>query len=70
MLSLTPYQFQGLQTADVVIFILNLVLIAILCTLMPILFVLHSRMIKHSFVNPPEPFFFSSFWLSIATSII
>ncbi|RYP04388.1 hypothetical protein DL764_004482 [Monosporascus ibericus] len=70
MLSLTPYQFHGLQTAGVVVFILNLVLIVILCTLMLIRFVLHPRTIKHSFVNPPEPYFFGSFWLSIATSII
>ncbi|RYP52450.1 hypothetical protein DL768_002373 [Monosporascus sp. mg162] len=70
MLSLTPYQFHGLQTAGVVIFILNLLLIAILCTLMLIRFVLHTRMIKHSFANPPEPFSPGSFWLSIAKSII
>ncbi|RYP45486.1 hypothetical protein DL769_011457 [Monosporascus sp. CRB-8-3] len=69
MPSLTPYQFQGLQTAGIVTLILHLVLIAILCTLTLIRFVLHPRMIKHSFVNPPEPFF-DPFWLSTATSII
>ncbi|RYO75118.1 hypothetical protein DL762_010171 [Monosporascus cannonballus] len=55
MLSLMPYQFHGPQTAGVVIFILNLVLIAILCTLMLIRFVPHPRIIKPPLATPPPP---------------
>ncbi|KAI1101184.1 voltage-dependent anion channel [Jackrogersella minutella] len=70
LLSLTPHQFYGLQTAGVVIFIFNLVLFMLFCTMMIVRFVLHPYMVKRSFTNPPELFFFGSFWLSMATVII
>ncbi|CAJ2511407.1 Uu.00g070320.m01.CDS01 [Anthostomella pinea] len=70
LLSQTPYQFHGLQTTGVVVFILNLVLFLIFCAAMITRFVLHPHMIKHSFTNPPEPLFVGSFMLSMATSII
>ncbi|KAK6955480.1 hypothetical protein Daesc_003119 [Daldinia eschscholtzii] len=70
LLSMTPHQFRGLQTAGVVISILNVVLFAVFCAGMLVRFVLHPRMVKRSFTNPPEMFFFGSFWLSIATGII
>ncbi|OTA92557.1 hypothetical protein M434DRAFT_387095 [Hypoxylon sp. CO27-5] len=70
LLSTTPHQFQGLQTAGVVVFIMNIILFLILCAMMLTRFILHPQMLKRSFTNPPELFFFGSFWLSIATSII
>ncbi|OTA65381.1 hypothetical protein K449DRAFT_463492 [Hypoxylon sp. EC38] len=70
LLSTTPHQFHGLQTAAVVVFIMNIILFLILCAMMLTRFTLHPQMLKRSFTNPPELFFFGSFWLSIATSII
>ncbi|KAI1764877.1 voltage-dependent anion channel [Hypoxylon sp. FL1150] len=70
LLSMTPHQFHGLQTAGVVVFIFNLALFVLFCTAMLARFILHPYMIKRSFTNPPEQYFFSSFFLSIATTII
>ncbi|KAI0142520.1 voltage-dependent anion channel [Hypoxylon sp. NC0597] len=70
LLSTTPHQFHGLQTAGVVVFIMNLILFLIFCAMMLTRFILHPHMLKRSFTTPPELFFFGSFWLSIATNII
>ncbi|KAI1417934.1 voltage-dependent anion channel [Hypoxylon sp. FL1857] len=70
LLSMTPHQFHGLQTAGVVVFIIKLVIFLIFCSMMLTRFVLHPHMFKRSFTNPPELFFFGSFWVSIATTII
>ncbi|KAI0837392.1 voltage-dependent anion channel [Hypoxylon sp. FL0890] len=70
LLSMTPYQFHGLQTAGVVVSIMKLVIFLVFCSMMITRFVLHPHMLKRSFTNPPELFFFGSFLLSIATSII
>ncbi|KAI1139620.1 voltage-dependent anion channel [Hypoxylon sp. FL0543] len=70
LLSMTPHQFHGLQTAGAVVFIINIVIFLIFCTMMLSRFVLHPHTLKRSFTNPPEPFFFGSFLLSIATGII
>ncbi|KAJ6189208.1 C4-dicarboxylate transporter/malic acid transport protein [Penicillium mononematosum] len=70
LLSETPHQFRGLQTAGVVVFILNLVLfvlftIAIICR-----FVQRPSNLRKSLTNPPEAYFTGSLWLSMATIII
>ncbi|KAI1807809.1 voltage-dependent anion channel [Daldinia bambusicola] len=70
LLSMNPHQFHGLQTAGVVVFILNLVLFLIFCGAILARFSLHPHMLKRSLTNPPEYFFIGSFWLSIATTII
>ncbi|KAI0973085.1 voltage-dependent anion channel [Xylaria arbuscula] len=70
MLSQTPFQFHGLQTVGVVVFILNLVLFVCFCTAMLTRFILHPNLFKKSVTTPPECFFLASFWLSIATTII
>ncbi|KAL7624205.1 hypothetical protein AAE478_005764 [Parahypoxylon ruwenzoriense] len=70
LLSETPHQFHGLQTAGVAVFILNLVLFTLFCGAMLARFALHPHMLRRSLTSPPESFFFGCFWLSIATAII
>lgn len=70
LLSETPHQFHGLQTAGIVVFILNLVLFAILCSAMLTRFILHPYTFKRSLTKAPEAFFVGPFFLSIATIII
>ncbi|KAI0202420.1 voltage-dependent anion channel [Astrocystis sublimbata] len=70
LLSEAPLQFRGLQTAGVVMFILNLALFLIFCWAMATRFILHPHQLKRSLTNPPEPFYFSSFWVSLETIII
>ncbi|KAI1382735.1 voltage-dependent anion channel [Hypoxylon trugodes] len=70
LLSLTPHQFHGLQTAGVVVFVLNLVIFSLFCVMMLLRFTLHPYTFKRSFTKTPELFFFGSFWLSNATFII
>ncbi|KAI0804934.1 voltage-dependent anion channel [Xylaria sp. FL0064] len=70
MLSQTPHQFHGVQTAGVVVFILNLVLFLCFCAAMLARFIMHPQTVRRSFTTPPECFFVGSFWLSIATMIM
>ncbi|KAK6088788.1 C4-dicarboxylate transporter/malic acid transporter [Seiridium cupressi] len=70
LLSETPHQFDGLQTAGVVVFILNLVLFVLFCAAMTTRFVLHPYTINKSLTTTPEAFFIGPFFLSIATIII
>ncbi|KAJ2998556.1 hypothetical protein NUW58_g276 [Xylaria curta] len=70
LLSETPHQFHGLQTVGAVIFILNVALFVLFCAAMAARFILHPHMFKRSFTNPPEPFYISTFWVSIETIII
>ncbi|KAI1269071.1 voltage-dependent anion channel [Xylariaceae sp. FL1019] len=70
LLSVTPYQFHGLQTIGVVVFIFNIVLFLLFCAAISTRFILHPYTIRRSFIIPPESYFFGSFLLSIATFII
>lgn len=70
LLSETPHQFHGLQTAGAVIFIFNIALFIFFCTLMTLRFKLHPHTFKKSLLRPPELYFANSFFLSIATMII
>ncbi|KAI0393152.1 voltage-dependent anion channel [Xylariaceae sp. FL0594] len=70
LLSETPRQFHGLQTAGVAVFVLDLVLFVLLCAAMTTRFALHPFMLRRSFINPPEPFYFSTFMVSLETCIV
>jgi len=70
LLSETPHQFHGLQTIGKVVFIIQLLLVLVFCTAMVARFILHPAAFKRSFVNPPELYFFGSFWLTLATDIL
>lgn len=70
LLSETPHRFRGLQTAGVVVFILNLVMFVILTTAMVCRFVQRPSNLRRSVTRPPEAYFTGSLWLSMATIII
>ncbi|KAF4986938.1 hypothetical protein FGRMN_10610 [Fusarium graminum] len=70
MLSKTPYQFRGLQTVGVVVFILNLVLFTLFTTAMVCRFVRTPSSFGKSVLKPPEAYFTGSLWLSMATIIM
>ncbi|KAF5668658.1 C4-dicarboxylate transporter [Fusarium heterosporum] len=70
MLSKTPYQFRGLQTIGVVVFILNLVLFILFTTAMVCRFVRTPSSFRKSVLKPPEAYFTGSLWLSMATIIM
>ncbi|KAI1369550.1 voltage-dependent anion channel [Xylaria arbuscula] len=70
MLSHTPYQFHGLQTVGVIVFILDLVIFLCFCAVMAARFILHPSTLKKSFTTQPECFFIGSFWLSTGTVLM
>ncbi|KAJ5807321.1 C4-dicarboxylate transporter/malic acid transport protein [Penicillium robsamsonii] len=71
LLSETPHQFRGLQTAGVVVFILNLVLFVLFITAIICRFVRRPSSLRKSVTNSPEAQVLAgSLWLSIATIII
>ncbi|XEV00954.1 hypothetical protein FSHL1_006241 [Fusarium sambucinum] len=70
MLSKTPYQFHGLQTIGVVVFILNLVLFILFISAMIYRFMRKPSSFRESITKPPEAYFTGSLWLSMATIIM
>ncbi|KAH8692263.1 voltage-dependent anion channel [Talaromyces proteolyticus] len=70
LLSETPHKFRGLQTAGVVVFILNLVLFILFTTAMICRFVQRPSNLRKSVTKPPEAYFTGSLWLSMATIIM
>jgi tellurite resistance protein TehA-like permease len=70
LLSETPHQFRGLQTAGIVVFILNLVLFTLFTTAITCRFARRPSSLRKSVTNPPEAYFTGSLWLSMATIII
>ncbi|KAI0400643.1 voltage-dependent anion channel [Xylaria palmicola] len=70
LLSESPRQFHGLQTAGVAMFILNMALFVLLSSAMTARLILHPRMFRRSLANAPETFYISTFWVSIETCII
>lgn len=70
LLSETPHQFHGLQTAGIVVFILNLVLFVLFTTTITCRFIQRPSSLRKSLTNPPEAYFTGSLWLSIATIIM
>ncbi|KAM0365753.1 hypothetical protein HYE67_011241 [Fusarium culmorum] len=70
MLSKTPYQFHGLQTIGVIIFVLNIVLFLLFVSVMTYRFMRKPSSFRDSVMKPPEAYFTGSLWLSIATIIM
>jgi len=70
VLSECPKQFPGLQTIGIVVFIFNLVLFLIFATLMILRWITKPSKFRECFTQPPECFFYGSFWLTTATIII
>ncbi|KAG8677560.1 hypothetical protein FPOAC2_03695 [Fusarium poae] len=70
MLSKTPYQFRGLQTIGVVVFILNIVIFILFVSAMIYRFVRKPSSFRESITKPPEAYFTGSLWLSVATIIM
>ncbi|KAF1845950.1 uncharacterized protein K460DRAFT_377275 [Cucurbitaria berberidis CBS 394.84] len=70
LLAETPHRFRGLQTAGVIVFILNLVLFVLFSTAMICRFVQRPSSFRKSVTKPPEAYFTGSLWLSMATIII
>lgn len=70
LLSETPKQFYGQQTAGTVIFIFNLVVFLLFCATMITRFILYPHKLKKSLTTAPEQFFVGSSYLTFATIII
>ncbi|EME42150.1 hypothetical protein DOTSEDRAFT_73066 [Dothistroma septosporum NZE10] len=70
LLSECPKQFHGLETIGVIIFIFNIVLWLLFTLLMALRWYINPSTIRRCFTQPPECFFFGSFWLSAATMVI
>jgi len=65
-----PKQFDGLHTIGAVVFVLNIVLWLTFTGLTVTRWILQPAKFKSSFTQPPECFFYGSWWLTIATIII
>ncbi|KAJ5122818.1 hypothetical protein N7448_003951 [Penicillium atrosanguineum] len=63
-----PNRFNGLDQIGLVVYIINLLLFALVCSLMAARFILHGGLVQ-SLTHDREGLFFPTFWLSIATMI-
>ncbi|RHZ61162.1 tellurite-resistance/dicarboxylate transporter family protein [Aspergillus thermomutatus] len=63
-----PYTFKGMKVIGLAVYIINLLLFALVCSLMATRFILHGGFLD-SLRHPREGLFFPTFWLSIATII-
>lgn len=70
LLSECPKQFDGLRTIGTIVFIFNIVLWLIFSALTIIRWILRPAKFQASFTQPPECFFYGSWWLTIATIIV
>ncbi|KAF2173553.1 hypothetical protein M409DRAFT_61918 [Zasmidium cellare ATCC 36951] len=70
VLSECPKQFHGLETIGKIIFIFNLVVFVTFTAFMLIRWVKDPRKVRECFTKAPECYFFGSFWLSFATTIL
>ena len=64
-----PFQFTGLRQIGLVVYIINIVLFVVVCTLMLLRFLFFPGDMKKSLAHPREGFFFPTFFLSLATLI-
>ncbi|KAL7914028.1 voltage-dependent anion channel domain-containing protein [Trichoderma velutinum] len=64
-----PYQFNGLKTVGLVVYIINLIIFSLITMAMTARFFLHTGELVRSLSHPREGFFFPAFFLSIATII-
>ncbi|KAJ5053528.1 hypothetical protein NUH16_010601 [Penicillium rubens] len=63
-----PNQFKGCHEIGLAIYLINLVLFSLVCSLMAARFTIHGGMLN-SFRHEREGLFFPTFWLSVATMI-
>lgn len=70
VLSECPKQFDGLHTIGAIVFIFNLVLWLLFSGLVITRWIIKPAKVRASFTQPPECFFYASWWLSLATIII
>ena len=70
LLSECPKQFDGLRTIGTIVFIFNIVLWLIFSGLTIARWALEPAKLRASFTQPPECFFYGSWWLTIATIIV
>jgi C4-dicarboxylate transporter/malic acid transport protein len=63
-----PNRFQGLDQIGLAVYIMNLLMFALVCSLMAARFILHGGLVQ-SLTHDREGLFFPTFWLSIATMI-
>ncbi|KAJ5097605.1 hypothetical protein N7456_008326 [Penicillium angulare] len=63
-----PNRFKGLDEIGLAIYILNLIMFALVCSLMAARFIIHGGFVQ-SLKHDREGLFFPTFWLSIATMI-
>ncbi|KAJ5731389.1 uncharacterized protein N7483_005897 [Penicillium malachiteum] len=63
-----PNRFKGLDEIGLAIYIINLIMFALVCSLMAARFIIHGGLIQ-SLTHEREGLFFPTFWLSIATMI-
>ncbi|KAJ5708396.1 hypothetical protein N7488_008197 [Penicillium malachiteum] len=63
-----PNRFKGLDEIGLAIYIINLIMFALVCSLMAARFIIHGGLVQ-SLTHEREGLFFPTFWLSIATMI-
>ena len=63
-----PNKFHGIEEIGLAVYVLNLLLFAIVCSLMATRFFIHGGLLT-SLMHDREGFFFPTFWLSVATII-
>ncbi|GIJ90729.1 hypothetical protein Asppvi_009691 [Aspergillus pseudoviridinutans] len=63
-----PYTFKGMKGIGLAVYVINLLLFALVCSLMALRFILHGGFLD-SLRHPREGLFFPTFWLSVATII-
>lgn len=63
-----PNRFKGLDQIGLAVYIINLLMFALVCSLMAARFILHGGLVQ-SLAHDREGLFFPTFWLSIATMI-
>ncbi|KAJ5218254.1 uncharacterized protein N7498_000353 [Penicillium cinerascens] len=63
-----PNRFKGLDQIGLAVYVINLVMFALVCSLMAARFIVHGGLLQ-SLSHDREGLFFPTFWLSIATMI-
>lgn len=69
LISSQPNRFQGLDEIGLAVYVVNLLLFALICSLTAARFIIHGGFLQ-SLRHDREGLFFPTFWLSIATLII
>lgn len=65
LLSECPKQFHGLYTIGLIIFLFNIVIWSTFTALQLTRWIVNPQKIRQSFTNPPECYFFGSYWLYV-----